>query len=606
MRTQIADLQSEGHRGGDPDDLRALLSRLWVHISPRRRSHFLILLGLTFPVSCFEVLTIGAVLPFLMVLTAPEHILEHPIAQPLIDFFGKPNHDELALIFTFTFVGAVIISGLLRVLLLWANNHLSCRTAAELGIKIYRHTLYQPYAVHVSRNTSVVISGLTAKVSAVVSNVLTPILTLFSAALTAAAIMATLFFVDSALALSVLGGFCLIYGVIIGLTRKRLRRNSQQASTALSRAVKALQEGLGGIRDVLLHGTQETYCDIYRSADLQWRKAQANTNVIGQCPRYMIEAMATALIAVIAYSLADHEDGIESAIPILATLALGAQRLLPVVQQAYASWTSILGCRGHLQDTLVLLDQPLPDHVDLSQRTQLDFERYISMRQLSFRYTPDSPWILREIDLKFSKGARIGVIGETGSGKTTLLDLLMALISPSEGRLEVDGVAITPANNRAWQALLSHVPQSIYIADCTVAENIAFGLPKSQIDLMRVKNAAHQAQIAYDIETWENGYETVVGERGVKLSGGQRQRIGIARALYQQAKVIVFDEATSALDSQTEAAVMRAIEGLGRDLTLFIVAHRVLTLSICDSVIEIGKQGVIRESRYVNIISKHN
>lgn len=606
MGIEERSVQSDSHAVGAVDSLPALLVRLWSHLSVRRRSQFFLVLGLTVLASCFEVLTIGAVLPFLMALTSPQSVIGHPIGQSLIHSFGLSGQAEVLMVLTIAFAAAAIMAGFLRVALLWANNHLSCRTGADLGIKIYRHTLYQPYAVHVSRNTSEVISGVTAKANAVVSSVLTPILTLTSAAFMATAILGTLLFVDHVVALSALSGFCLIYGVIIGATRRTLRNNGQQAAADLNRAMKALQEGLGGIRDVLIDGTQKTYCDIYHRADLRMRNAQANTNFIGQCPRYLIEAMGTALIGVIAYTLASGDGGVGGALPLLGALALGAQRMLPVVQQAYASWTNIQGSQGYLRDTLNLLDQPLPDYAELPPPVPLAFEREVSVRQLSFRYTPDTCWVLRDINLAFAKGSRVGFIGETGSGKSTLLDILMGLITPSEGRLEIDGVSVTPSNHRAWQALIAHVPQSIFLTDCSVAENIAFGIPKSEISMARVKSAAQQAQIADVIEGWPKQYETVVGERGVKLSGGQRQRIGIARALYKEAKVIVFDEATSALDAQTEAAVMRAIEGLGRDLTLFIVAHRLPTLAVCDNIIEIGSQGVVRTGSYTEIIGQHN
>ena len=602
MGIEEKSVQSDGPAVLDSDGLSALLIRFWGHMSLRRRSQCLFVLGLTVLVSAFEVLTIGAVLPFLMALTSPQSVIGHPIAKPLIHFFSLSGQGDVLLVLTVAFVSAAITSGILRVALLWVNNHLSCRTGADLGIKIYRHTLYQPYAVHVSRNTSEVISGVISKANAVVSSVLTPVLTLTSAVCMASAIMGALIFVDHVVALLALSGFCLIYGVIIGATRTTLRNNGQQVAAQLSRALKALQEGLGGIRDVLIDGTQKTYCDVYHNADLRMRNAQAKTNFIGQCPRYLIEAMGTSLIAVIAYTLAGREGGVGAALPVLGALALGAQRMLPAIQQAYASWASILGSQGYLRDTLALLDQPLPHYAELPPPVPLAFEREVALKELNFRYTNDSPLVLRDVDLVFAKGARVGFIGETGGGKSTLLDIVMGLIVPSQGLLEVDGVSVTLSNNRAWQALIAHVPQAIFLADCSVAENIAFGQPMSQIDMARVKSAAQQAQIAEVIEGWPSRYETVVGERGVKLSGGQRQRIGIARALYKQAKVIVFDEATSALDAQTEAAVMRAVEGLGRDLTIFIVAHRLTTLAVCDTVIEVGNQGVRRKGSYAEMI----
>lgn len=238
--------QGVGSAVGDVDSLIALLIRLWGHLSLRRRSQFLLVLVLTTLVSAFEVLTIGAVLPFLMALTSPQSVVSHPIAIPLIHLFSRSGQQDVLLVLTVAFVSAVITSGFLRVALLWTNNHLSCRVGADLGIKIYRHTLYQPYAVHVSRNTSQVISGVTAKANAVVSSVFTPILTLISSLFLATAIIGTLLFVDHYVALLAFSGFCLIYGVIIGATRKTLRKNGQQVAAELSRALKSLQEGLGG------------------------------------------------------------------------------------------------------------------------------------------------------------------------------------------------------------------------------------------------------------------------------------------------------------------------------------------------------------------------
>jgi ABC-type bacteriocin/lantibiotic exporter with double-glycine peptidase domain len=278
--------------------------------------------------------------------------------------------------------------------------------------------------------------------------------------------------------------------------------------------------------------------------------------------------------------------------------------MLPVMQLAYASLTSIQGGQASLRDTLDLLDQSLPDYVNQTDTAPLNFHRHISLNNLSFRYSPKTPWVLKNLDIEIAKGSRIGFIGTTGSGKSTLLDILMGLLTPTEGILMVDGHSIKSTNLRAWQAHISHVPQAIFLADSTIEENIAFGNPKSEIDRHRVIKAAQQAQIADLIESWPDQYETMVGERGVRLSGGQRQRIGIARALYKKADVIIFDEATSALDSDTEQAVMDAIESLGAEITILIIAHRLTTLKKCTHVIEICDGGVRRSGSYQELIAQ--
>jgi ATP-binding cassette subfamily B protein len=309
------------------------------------------------------------------------------------------------------------------------------------------------------------------------------------------------------------------------------------------------------------------------------------------------------LIASLAYSLAGDPSGIASAIPVLGALALGAQRLLPVMQQSYASWSYIRGGQATLGDALDLLDQPLPNHADALTLSAIPFKHSITLNNLAFKYTANTPWVLQSgLNLSIPKGSRIGLIGSTGSGKSTLLDILMGLLQPTQGSMSIDGVNINNQNYRGWQAHIAHVPQAIFLSDSTVAENIAFGEPAEQIDYRRMIQAAQKAQISDTIESWTNKYNTAVGERGVRLSGGQRQRIGIARALYKRADVIVLDEATSALDDRTERAVMRSIENLGDDVTVIIVAHRLTTLKSCTQIVELEDGRIKRSGSYQNII----
>ena len=579
-----------------------LLSRLWQYISPRRRRQFGLLFVLMILASFAEIVSIGAVLPFLGVLTAPDRVFEYPLTQPFIQFLGITEPEQLLLPLTITFSLAALMAGVLRLLLLWANTRLSFATGADLSINIYRRTLYQPYAIHVARNSSEVINGISNKANGVIYNIIMPALTLISGSVMLIGILMTLLSVDPVIALMAFGGFGMIYAVIIWFTRKRLLIHSQCIARESNQVIKSLQEGLGGIRDVLIDGSQATYCQIYRNADIPLRRAQGNNSFISQSPRYGMEALGMMLIAALAYFLAQQSDGLVKAIPILGTLALGAQRLLPVLQQAYGAWASIRGGQISLQDTLEFLDQPLPKYADQTDIHRLPFRKHISLNQLSFRYSSQAPWILKNINLRISKGSRVGFIGTTGSGKSTLLDIVMGLLQPTNGRIEIDGQPVTLSNQRAWQVHVAHVPQAIFLADSTIEENIAFGIPEEKIDHERVRQTARQAQIADMIERWPEKYRTFVGERGVRLSGGQRQRIGIARALYKQADVIIFDEATSALDNETEQAVMQAIESLGEDITILIIAHRRTTLKKCTQIVEIGDNEIKRTGTYQNII----
>lgn len=583
-------------------NLSSLLRRLWRHVSPRRRVQLAMLLVLMIVASFAEVLSIGAVLPFLSVLTAPEQVFSSHLAQPVIRLLGLKEPGQLLLLLTIVFAAGALFSGAMRLILLWAQTRLSHAIGADFSISIYRRTLYQPYSVHISRNSSEVIAGISSKANGVVSSTILPLLTILNSALMLTSILAALLIIEPTIAISSIAGFSSIYVIVILITRKALMRDSQRISRDQSQVVKALQEGLGGIRDVLIDGTQAAYCDIYRNADMPLRRAQANIAIIGGAPRFGIEALGMVLIAALAYFMASRSGSMAAAIPVLGALALGAQRMLPVLQQAYSSWTSMRGGHVSLSDALDLLDQPLPAYANAGALEPMPFNSAIELRDLSFRYAAQAPWVLHSLNLTIPKGARIGFIGTTGSGKSTLLDIIMGLLSPTAGRMAIDGVEVTPENHRAWQAHIAHVPQAIFLSDATIAENIAFGIPSERIDLERVRQAARKAQIASAIESWVDQYETMVGERGVRLSGGQRQRIGIARALYKRADVIVFDEATSALDNETERAVMQAIESLGEELTVIIVAHRLTTLKECTQVIELSDGRIARVGTYQDIV----
>jgi len=549
-----------------------------------------------------EIISIGAVLPFLGVLTAPSRVFEHPVTKPIIELLSLTSPDQLLLPLTVAFGMAALIAGVMRLLLLWFSTRLSFMIGADLSISIYRRTLYQPYAVHIARNSSVVISGISSKAKGVI-NITMMLLNLIGSSIMMIAILIAMISVDPFIALAAFGGFGLIYGLIIRLTRNRLLINSRSIANESNQVIKTLQEGLGGIRDVLIDGTQATYCNIYRNAELTLRNAASSNAFITVSPRYAMESLGMVLIAALAFVLAQQPDGMVKAIPVLGALALGAQRLLPVLQQAYGAWSGIQGGRASLQDTLELLDQALPDYAGKQPAEPLPFRLHITLNQLSFRYSPQTPWVLDNLQLTIPKGSRIGFIGVTGSGKSTLIDIIMGLLQPTTGTFAIDDQPITDSNNRAWQAHIAHVPQAIFLADSTIEENIAFGVPRDQIDPERVRQAAQQAQIADIIETWPKQYQTFVGERGIRLSGGQRQRIGIARALYKQADVIIFDEATSALDNETEQAVMQAIEGLSENLTILIIAHRLTTLKNCTQIVELGDGGIKRTGNYRDIVN---
>lgn len=552
-------------------------------------------------VSAFaDVVSLGAVFPFISVLTKPETVFSMYLIKDVIGFLGFTRPDQVVLPLTLIFIVAVLLANTFRLLVLWMNNRLTYATGHDLSTRVYQVTLYQPYLTHSNRNSSEVISGIIKVNSATL--VLFQMLTMINSTLISLAVLITLMVVEPFISGMTILGFGLCYALIAFVTRNKLRKNSQRSAVEATKLVKVVQEGLGGIREVLLNGNQDYYVDIFRRADRSNRHAIAMNNFLSGSPRFVIEASGMILIALLAYGLSFKSGGLGKALPLLGAMALGAQRLLPALQQIYGAVSGIIGSHADLRDALELIEQPLPDKALQSLTTPMGFNHDVRFENVFFRYDQDGPWVMEDFNLRITKGARVGFVGITGSGKSTALDLFMGLLLPTKGLIVVDDLPLDKERIRAWQRIIAHVPQNIFLADTTIAENIAFGEPPETINMEKVKLAAQKSQIASFIENSPEGYKTVIGERGVRLSGGQRQRLGIARALYKQASVLVFDEATSALDNATERDVMDAIEALGKNITVLIIAHRLSTVSNCDMIVQMEDGKIVAQGNYEELL----
>lgn len=584
---------------------RTLLLGIWGHLGRRRRIQLALVLIVMLASGGSELVSLGAVLPFLAVLSDPEQLWRQQFVQELGAWVGFSQASQLLLPATLAFAAATVLAAMIRLANLWLNGRLAAAVGSDLSCEAYLRTLYQPYGVHVQRNSAVVITCTTIQISETVG-ALNSLLQLITSAVVAAGLLTGLLLIDAPVAVAAAAVFGSAYWALAITARWELRSNSQKIAEASTQKLKALQEGLGAIRDVLLDGSQSTYLEIYQKADRPQRQLEAKNAFLGAFPRYAFEALGLVAIALLGGLLVFQRGSGLAVIPLLGVLALGAQRLLPALQQIYSGWASMKGHNAAIKDVLEMLNQPLPHRVTLAE--PLPLRAGIRLEGVRFRYGPDQPEVLKGLDLEIRRGERIGLIGSTGSGKSTTVDLLMGLLAPTAGRALVDGADLHdpahPERLAAWRFAIAHVPQSIYLADSSIAENIAFGVPHQQIDLARLQQAAEQAQIASFIESSPDGYQSFVGERGIRLSGGQRQRIGIARALYKQAKVLVFDEATSALDTDTEKAVMDAIEVLSRDLTLVIVAHRLGTVQRCDRIIRLENGSVVDNGLPLDVIGK--
>lgn len=570
----------------------SLLKEVYGHLSPRRRVQLILVLLLMLAGALAEVVTLGAVLPFLALLADPNLASAGPLAQRFLNGVGEVLGVEPLLAAAILFGGMAFVAAAIRLTLTWASHKFVFMVGADLGREIYSRILQQPYAYHLQHNSSETLAAMN-KVNMLVMGTLSAAMQMSIACLIASFIFIGLLWINAQVALIAGGLFAGLYWLSSRYAKRKLNCNSQIIAQADVQKNKAMQEGLGAIRDVILDSNYPVYVAQFSKADLEQRHAQAINMVLAGAPKYVIESLGLILIVSLAYVLASGPQGAVAALPVLGALALGAQKMLPYMQNIYNSLSTIRGNEAGARGALDLLALPVPEEEAEVENQQDIFvaKRYvprIELRGVHFHYNPQSPWVLKGVNLQVHPGQRIGIVGKTGSGKSTLIDLIMGLLTPTQGEILVDGRLLDRAKMKAWQARIAHVPQAIYLGDTSIAANIALGMPREQIDMNRLMVAVEQAQLADVLNHLPEGLDTRVGERGVQLSGGQRQRIGIARALYKQADILILDEATSALDTVTETRLMEAIYRLRPDLVILMIAHRMSTLTGCNAILEVN------------------
>lgn len=566
------------------------LAFLYSELSARRKVQLLFLMVLVFLTSFAEVFSIGAAMPFIIALSSPNRLYEIDLIVPFLNWANQFGILSFREIFTIVFLFGILLSSSLRVLLLYLNSRLSFAIGADLSITMYSNTLHQPYWKHLERNSAEVISGITAKSKGVISLILQPSLNFVTSFMVLSVMLIGLLSIDIVMTLgsALILGFT--YYFVALLSKRKLLRNGELLAKNASYVQKALQEGLGGIRDVIIDRSQEYYLTLYRNSEAIYRNASAENLFIGSSPRIIVETISIFVFVGMGIWLFETRDNFDSVFPVLGAMALGAQKILPFFQQLYNSWTSLIAGTKILEDVILLLDRTHVMRNYEDEGNRLHFDSTIDLENLSFSYSGRRDPILCGVNLSIKKGAKIGVIGKTGSGKSTLIDILLGLLQSESGTLSVDGTKIEKENVGSWQKCIAHVPQTIFLSDASIAENIAFGIGFDKVDMDLVESVCKRAKLHDFIQSLPEGYHTFVGERGVRLSGGQRQRIGIARALYKKAELIVFDEATSALDVETENEIMDSIHALGDKMTIIIVAHRLSTIKKCDEVYEVIDQ----------------
>ncbi|MCL7751324.1 ABC transporter ATP-binding protein/permease [Guyparkeria hydrothermalis] len=484
-------------------------------------------------------------------------------------------------------LGVLALAALISMFTIWRLSTYGARVGAELGSRLYRHYMHQPWLFHASGSSSQLTNQIAQETQRITVQIINPLMQMNAKLVLAVFIALAIFLFNPLVAIVGLLIFASAYLLLYRIVRRRLVRNGQHITEAQRLRFKLMGEGFGGIKDALLLGRQKVFTDRFQVASRKLAAAQGTNLALSQVPRYAMELVAFgSVIFLVLYLLAAHEGNLGTLLPVLSVYALAGFKLLPAFQQVYSSLSQIRGNLAafeSLRDDLRASSLAIPVEPG-DTREHLVPQKEILLEDVVFHYPGKTEPALKGLEMSIPANRVIGLVGASGSGKSTTIDLLLGLIEPQYGRVLIDGGPLTDENRRAWQNSLGFVPQSIFLADSSIRENIGFGLPPEAIDEAKVRRAATMAHLDELLDELPDGLETRVGERGVQLSGGQRQRIGIARALYHDADVLVLDEATSALDGITEKLIMDAIHDFSGKKTIIMIAHRLATVKQCDSI----------------------
>ena len=564
--------------------------KIWILLTPHERKKAVLLLFMMVAMALMEVVGVASVFPFLMVLGNPEMIETNHYLAIVNSAFGFEDHHSFLMALGLMTLAILLVTATVRIVTQYALSKFSSMRLHSIAYRLLNMYLYQSYDFFLKRNSSNMSKTLLSEVGEVVNNALTPGLNLLTYLLLTLVIVIFLVIVDPVLALILSGVFGGVYGLMYLTVHRVLGRIGKERKRANGKRFRVASEIFGGIKELKILGREKIYLKAFEESSWIYAKHQVTAQVLSQTPKFLIEVIAFGAILVIAlYALRVEGNNLGQLLPVLGLYAMGVMRLKPALDQIYMALSKMRFGAAALDDVIRDL-QSLENHEEHSifkDNFRLPLLKELSFQDVAFSYADTSSPALKNINLTIKANTTVGIIGTTGAGKSTLVDVLLGLLPPQIGMVLIDNEPLGIENIRAWQNSIGYVPQQIFLADDTVAANIAFGVPNDEIDMQAAEQAAKMAQIHEFVATLPKGYATKVGERGVRFSGGQRQRLGIARALYHKPDLLVLDEATSALDNETEAEVMRAIDSMSGQKTIIIIAHRLSTVERCDQLVRL-------------------
>jgi len=590
-------------------DVRLSASKIFFLLTRKEKVRLGLLLGALLVNGLIDVLGASSILPFIAVVAKPSMVVTNTYLEQMYIWSGAGSVNEFLFYLGVLTLVIALLSNVLALGVQWAILRFSYGLGYALSQRVLKMYLRQPYSFFLDCNSTTLTLNVTGEVEGVVNGVVVPVLQSAAKVVVAVFLLTLVVAVDPVLAalfVAIVGG---LYALIFLLAKGRVSDLGQKSQDQNRIRYRQAAEAFSCIKDLKLFNREHYYFSRIANASAGYGRNMVLQGTVGAAPRYLMEAIAFgAIVVLVLYLLATNHD-LGTALPILALYAFTGYRLMPAFQAIFQSltvarfnWPSVELIVGEMQR----LKREDSVNWDAETQARLPFRDRIELEAVSFTYPSAPDPVLSSFDLKIKKDTTIGLVGATGSGKTTIVDLILGVLSPTKGRLLVDGVPIDDGNVRGWQMNIGYVPQAIYLSDSTIASNIAFGIPEEEIDMKSVEAASRAAQL-HDFVVGElpKAYLTEVGERGIRLSGGQRQRIAIARALYRNPDVLVLDEATSALDGITEDAVVDAIRRLSHQKTIITIAHRISTVKDCDVIYVLEKGGIADQGSYQELIARN-
>ena len=575
-------------------------------LSSHERKRALLLLIMITIMALLDTMGIASILPFMAVLTNPDIIETNVILSKAFQVsskFGIENNSQfLFALGVFVFL-LLVISLTFKAITTYAQTRFIKMRQYSISKRIVENYIYQPYSWFLNRNSADLGKTILSEVDTIIGRGVTPMMELISRGMVSITLIVLLLLVDTKLTIIV--GFIIggAYGLIFYFTNNYLKRIGGERLKNNKLRFIAISESFGAIKEVKVGGLEKTYIEQFSKPARTFATHQSTSALLAQMPRFFFEAIAFGGILLMILYLMIQTGSFNKALPIISLYVFAGYRLIPAFQQIYVSFNQLSFVGASLDFLYNDLKSLKHYQVDENQN-KLFLNNSITLKQIYYNYPNNLQSTLKNINMNIAVNTTVGIVGATGSGKTTTVDIILGLLKAHKGSLEVDGQAITKKNFRAWQRSIGYVPQHIYLSDDTVAANIAFGIKPKDIDQAAVEKASKIANLhEFVMNELSNNYNTTVGERGIRLSGGQRQRIGIARALYHNPQILVLDEATSALDSYTESVVMDAIENLGKNKTVILIAHRLSTVKKCDKIFLLEDGQIKKEGTFEQLIT---